>query len=695
MSEAVAEPPLTLDWTRKQEVSYAVPLWLRDEQIRVNTAAVKLRIEPGEVTDEPCAVVCYGPSLNETWEQIRTFKRIITCSGAHKFLVDRGILPTWHVDVDPRLHKKNLIGEPVTSVEYLIASTCHPDYVQWLLDSGVKVRLWHVFDSSDEAMRVLPPGEWALTGGCSVGLRALAMARFLGHRQLDVFGMDGCEGSSGKHAAAHPNQAKKRSSVEYEGRTYYTTPGFLEAARTTAHEVNELRDVTVRFHGDGLVQAMMRNYQRTATPYLEGGNLAFNKPELISAEYRRLNAQLHRENLAYGVGAGKHAPIVKKLVGTLKTADGLPPSVLDYGAGKGYLQKSLPFPIYQYDPAIPGLEESPRPADLVCCLDVLEHIEPERLIYVLDDLRRCTKQIGYFVINTKPAQKKLPDGRNTHLIQQGRAWWEGQLRQFFTVAKVFDRGAELHVLVSPHPKKSKLDTAVALSVPALQEALAPRLSFDRLTFRQEPYVIGSASDVLPAVVYGDMTANFPSLALFKSFGSANKKFSLSTVNNPNQYAAFLASSDLWRAFHRYVKRDLIDQIRETLADHEVQWPKGSDLKARWEFSLLPADGGCLRPHTDIPSKLVTIVVSMRGHEDTWNPAWGGGTDVLVPKDETLHLEDYKADWLDFRPVHTYPYVPNQAVVFIKGPNSWHGVGPLSGPTGVFRRSLTINVERAK
>lgn len=694
MSEAVLEQTLKLDWTRKQEVSYAVPLWLRDEQIRVNTAAVPLRITPGTPTDEPCAVVCYGPSLNDTWEQIRGFKKIISCSGAHKFLIDRGIVPTWHVDVDPRIHKKQLIGEPHPDVAYLIASTCHPDYVQWLLDSHVGVTLWHVFDSDDEAMRVLPPGEWALTGGCSVGLRALAMARFLGHKQLDVFGMDGCDGPSGKHAAAHPNQAKKRSEVVYEGKTYYTTPGFLEAARTTAHEVDELRDVTVRFHGEGLVQAMMRNYKRTSTPYLEGGNLAFNKPELISSEYRRLNAQLHRDNLAYGVGAGKHADVVKKLIATLKTENGLPPSVLDYGAGKGYLQKALPFPIYQYDPAIPGMEESPRPADLVCCLDVLEHIEPERLIYVLDDLRRCTKQIGYFVVNTKPAQKTLPDGRNTHLIQEGQVWWAAKLGQFFTVAKIFERGAELHALVSPHAKKKRLDTAVAMSVPALEQALAPRLSFSNLSFRSHPYVIGSASDVLPAQVYADMTAQFPPLALFKSFGTANKKFSLSTVNNPNQYAAFLASSDLWRAFHSYVKRELIDQMREVFAEHDVAWPKGSDLKARWEFSLLPTDGGCLRPHTDLPSKLVTIVVSMRPTVDEWGAEWGGGTDVLVPKHGQA-LDDYKADWAEFDTVHTYPYVPNQAVVFIKGPNSWHGVAPMTGPAGLLRRSLTINIERAK
>jgi hypothetical protein len=36
-------------------------------------------------------------------------------------------------------------------------------------------------------------------------------ARYLGFVEQHVFGMDGCEGATGKHAGAHPSQAKKRS----------------------------------------------------------------------------------------------------------------------------------------------------------------------------------------------------------------------------------------------------------------------------------------------------------------------------------------------------------------------------------------------------------------------------------------------------------------------------------------------------
>src|SRR5678815_6199614 len=83
--------------------------------------------------------------------------------------------------------------------------------------------------------------------------------------------------------------------------------------------------------------------------------------------------------------------------------------------------------------------------------------------------------------------------------------------------------------------------------------------------------------------------------------------------------------DIWREFHRYVKHDQIGQMADVLNAHEVAWrePHMTKLRARWEFSILPADGGCLRPHTDIASKLVTIVVSMRPLGDTeWQQSWG-------------------------------------------------------------------------
>ena len=204
--------------------------------------------------------------------------------------------------------------------------------------------------------------------------------------------------------------------------------------------------------GEGLVQEMAKNY----VPNHSKLSLAIgiSKPELISKEYKELNKTFHQSNLAYGVGGEKRVEVILKLYESIKGK-----SLLDYGCGKGYLAKTLPFPIWEYDPCIPGKDDSPSPADLVVCLDVLEHVEPEYLDFVLNDLARCVKQCGYFVIHTGPAQKILPDGRNTHLIQENKEWWRNKLIQHFILAEnsIMERSLELHIVVAPRKNKNKLN----------------------------------------------------------------------------------------------------------------------------------------------------------------------------------------------------------------------------------------------
>ena len=142
---------------------------------------------------------------------------------------------------------------------------------------------------------------------------------------------------------------------------------------------------------------------------------------LISEEYRAINKRMH-ENENYGIMGVRLAASVLGMCKEVNSRD-----VLDYGCGKRLLEKELGFPIKNYDPAIAGLDAPPAPADIVVCGDVLEHIEPECLDDVLDDLKRVTKRIGLFVICTCPAQKFLPDGRNAHLIQQEWNWWSPRI----------------------------------------------------------------------------------------------------------------------------------------------------------------------------------------------------------------------------------------------------------------------------
>ena len=142
----------------------------------------------------------------------------------------------------------------------------------------------------------------------------------------------------------------------------------------------------------------------------------------ISQEYLEMQKQLH-QNPNYGVASLNMAPVVKKIFETSNFI-----SISDYGAGKKKLRKKLlelglkNFDYYPYDPAFPEYGP-PKKADIVCCIDVLEHIEEEYLTNVLDDLKKIIVKLGFFTIAVKPARKFLKDGRNAHLIQKPASWW--------------------------------------------------------------------------------------------------------------------------------------------------------------------------------------------------------------------------------------------------------------------------------
>ena len=140
---------------------------------------------------------------------------------------------------------------------------------------------------------------------------------------------------------------------------------------------------------------------------------------LISDEYRAQQAYLHA-NTQYGVTGREFAPDVARIMAQLDASE-----LLDYGAGSRLSLKAgldeLGVKGYEYrpyEPAVPQYAETPEPCSFVACIDVLEHIEPEYLDDVLDDLKALVQVCGFFTIHTGPAIKTLPDGRNAHLIQQ-------------------------------------------------------------------------------------------------------------------------------------------------------------------------------------------------------------------------------------------------------------------------------------
>lgn len=169
---------------------------------------------------------------------------------------------------------------------------------------------------------------------------------------------------------------------------------------------------------------------------------------MISEGYRKEQELLHR-NPNYGVASISFAPIVSKLINKLGVTE-----LLDYGAGKGNLAKNISVDheveVRHYDPAVPQWSDRPDSAQMVCCIDVLEHIEPNYLESVMDELQRCVEFYGFFTVHTGAAVKTLSDGRNAHLTQEGPGWWLPRIFARFELIQYQLTESGFFVLVRPY-----------------------------------------------------------------------------------------------------------------------------------------------------------------------------------------------------------------------------------------------------
>ena len=188
---------------------------------------------------------------------------------------------------------------------------------------------------------------------------------------------------------------------------------------------------------------------------------------LSSDDYRQQQLALHESaadtGIMYGGAATQYAPLVAEIVNKLEVTH-----LLDYGCGS---KLKLPEALkrcgikhrltYQaYDPCVPKYASPPVPAEMVACIDVLEHIEEDRIDAVLDDLEQLIEAVGVFTVCTRPALKFLPDGRNAHVLQRPPEWWlprimcrfELQTYQVTWKSPTIDEHLKFYVVVNALPR---------------------------------------------------------------------------------------------------------------------------------------------------------------------------------------------------------------------------------------------------
>jgi len=228
------------------------------------------RLQPQPIDDyASLSVACYGPSLIDTWQDIT--RPIISVSGALHFLSERGIIPDYHVDCDPRPHKIKHLQPIVDGVHYIMGSCCHPQ--TWPLLEGQKVSLVHFYmaPNTEEWLAQNDPGAGIIRPGSTVGLSAIHVGGMLGYRHFEIHGMDGSIRDGKRHAG--PHYGHKQGGLTWQaGHVQYQTSKIMSNACAEVINTFRLFPIFGVFHGSGLQQALideeysMENIALAGTP---------------------------------------------------------------------------------------------------------------------------------------------------------------------------------------------------------------------------------------------------------------------------------------------------------------------------------------------------------------------------------------------------------------------------------------------
>jgi hypothetical protein len=243
---------------KRFDVPFPMPAAL-EENIRQGQMAICIskklpKIWPVPIGEDVLSLVGYGPSLEDTWQDIK--HPIMSMSGSHDFLIERGIIPDYHCDMDPRPHKVSHILHPHKDVQYLMASVCHP--FTWSILKDYKLKTWHVVSGKNtkDWLSVNDPRTVLVAGGSTIGLASIHVGGLIGFRHFEIFGMDGCWKDNNRHAG--PHYGHSHNVIEWSvGDLKFNTSKIMMNANVEL--LNMLRNFPffAVLHGDGLQQAML------------------------------------------------------------------------------------------------------------------------------------------------------------------------------------------------------------------------------------------------------------------------------------------------------------------------------------------------------------------------------------------------------------------------------------------------------
>lgn len=217
-------------------------------------------IVAGEVKETPLYIVCSGPSLLETWEELKDCKgEIWALNAAYDWLCKKGIRPDYGICLACEDQILDYFQEVGAGDKFLFASQTHPVLVDRVLDRGGSITFWHPAHPPEWGMPT-PEGR-LIYGGGTVGTRAIDLAWVLGFRDVHILGLDACLSVDGRIAVDRQMYEDRREDLRtwmVGGRAFVALPSHARQVEDFATIIRPLKGLTVTLYGDGLLQWAMK-----------------------------------------------------------------------------------------------------------------------------------------------------------------------------------------------------------------------------------------------------------------------------------------------------------------------------------------------------------------------------------------------------------------------------------------------------
>jgi len=211
----------------------------------------KRKNEPGKRV----ALVGYGPSLVDTWHELKDFDgEIWTVSKAHDFLLARGIVPHTHLDLDFREHKAYFNALPSPTTRYLIATQIHPKYLELLQTRGGRIELFH----SDIPGAQPSPGYPPMAAQLDAGLQAAYAAFREGLRDQTWYGFDASARGSDTHAGPHNGVRSIPADILVGDRHFISSSLLIRQALFAERLLCKYPFIKVKITGDGMLRPFLQ-----------------------------------------------------------------------------------------------------------------------------------------------------------------------------------------------------------------------------------------------------------------------------------------------------------------------------------------------------------------------------------------------------------------------------------------------------